>query len=84
MAAQTVDPSAEFEVFAAEQVKSGRFANAHEVLEATKSALLRQEIEENLDLEFLNRAIDEGDASGIYEGDAIADIREKYGLNANA
>jgi putative addiction module CopG family antidote len=72
-------PSAEFEKFAAEQVKSGRYANAREVLDAAKVALEREKRYQEK-LAYLKQAIAEGFASGIAEGDVIARVRERAGL----
>jgi putative addiction module CopG family antidote len=80
MPAETVSPKADFEEFAAEQVKSGRYASAAEVYRAAKGALLREAADDDLDIEYVRQAIEEGEASGIYEGDVFADIRAKYNL----
>jgi putative addiction module CopG family antidote len=78
MPAETVSPKADFEEFAAEQVKSGRYANAREVLDAAKAALARQKRYEEK-LAYLKQAIQEGIDSGVYEGDAFADVRRAMG-----
>jgi len=78
MPAETVSPKADFEEFAAEQVKSGRYANAAEVLDAAKAALARQKRYEEK-LAYLKQAIQEGIDSGVYEGDAFADVRRAMG-----
>ncbi len=70
--------SAEFEEYAAEQVKTGRYANAREVLDAAKAALERRKRYEEK-LAYLKQAIAEGQASGVYEGDAFADVRRQMG-----
>jgi putative addiction module CopG family antidote len=80
MTTQSVNLSAEFEEFAAELVKSGRYANTGEVLSAAMDALRREESDDEAKLETLLEAIDEGLASGAYEGDVFADLRTKYGL----
>ena len=78
MPAETVSPKADFEEFAAELVKSGRYANAAEVLDAAKAALARQKRYEEK-LAYLKQAIQEGIDSGVYEGDAFADVRRAMG-----
>jgi putative addiction module CopG family antidote len=83
MATRSFGVTAEFEEFVAEQVKSGRFADAREVLEAAKAALAREATDDDLDVEYVRQAIEEGEASGIYEGDVFADIRKKYGLTSS-
>ena len=70
--------SAEFEEYAAEQVKTGRYANAREVLDAAKAALEREKRYQEK-LAYLKQAIAEGEASGVYEGDAFADVRREMG-----
>jgi putative addiction module CopG family antidote len=83
MPAETVSPKADFEEFAAEQVKSGRYANAREVLDAAKAALARQKRYEEK-LAYLKQAIQEGIDSGVAEGDVFARVRERAGLPPRA
>jgi len=83
MAIQLVDASAEFASFAAEQVKSGRYANAREVLDAIKAALAREERYQEK-LAYLRQAIQEGVDSGVAEGDVFARVRERAGLPPRA
>ena len=71
--------SAEFEEYAAEQVKTGRYANAREVLDAAKAALEREKRYQEK-LAYLKQAIAEGVISGIAEGDVIARVRDRTGL----
>ncbi len=80
MAIQAVDASAEFASFASEQVKSGRYADMLEVLEAAKAALAREAEDDDLDAEYVRQAVEEGMASGIAEGDVFARLRAKYNL----
>jgi len=82
MATQSISLSIEFEEYAAELVKSGRYATAAEVLHAATQALKREECDDAAKLQLLLKALDEGEASGIYEGDIFADLRAKYGLPA--
>ena len=73
--------SAEFQRFAAEQVESGRYADAREVFEAAKAALAREgRYQEKL--AYLKQAIAAGVASGVAEGDVFARVRERAGLPA--
>jgi putative addiction module CopG family antidote len=83
MPAEDVRVTAEFQEFAAEQVKSGRFADAHEVLEAAKAALARQRYYEEK-LAYLREAIQEGVDSGVAEGDVLARVRARAGLPPRA
>jgi putative addiction module CopG family antidote len=84
MATQSISPAAaEFEQFAAEQVASGEFSSAREVLEAAKAALARQKRYQEK-LADLKQAIQEGIDSGVYEGDAFADVRREMGWKQHA
>jgi putative addiction module CopG family antidote len=70
----------EFEEFATELVKRGRYANGEEVLRAAMTALRLEECEDAAKEVFLIEAIEEGEASGIAEGDVFARVRERAGL----
>jgi antitoxin ParD1/3/4 len=63
-------------------VESGRFENASEVVRAALRTLEREERVFEAKLETLRAAIDEGDASGIAEGDVFAQVREELHLQA--
>jgi putative addiction module CopG family antidote len=80
MAAQSLSLTSEFEEFATELVKTGRYANEAEVLRAAMTALRLEECEVAAKEAFLIEAIDEGEASGIAEGDVFARVRERAGL----
>lgn len=80
MATQSISLVSEFEEFAAPLVKSGRYANATEVLRAAMDALLRAEMNEEAYDRACEEAAAEGEASGLAEGDVIGRIRAKYGL----
>jgi len=80
MATQSLSLTTEFEEFAAELVKSGRYANGNEVLRAAMAALMREECDDEAKEAFLVEAIEEGEASGIAEGDVFARVREHAGL----
>jgi hypothetical protein len=80
MATETNTLTADFEAFVAEQVKSGRYETPGAVYEAAKGALLREEADDDLDVEYVRAAIAEAEVSGIYEGDVFADLRKKYNL----
>jgi antitoxin ParD1/3/4 len=82
MATQSTPLSAEFDEFAAPLVASGRYANAAEVLHAAMEALLRAEVDEEAYNQACVRAAEEGEASGIAEGDVMARLREEFGLHA--
>lgn|GEM_PF-2743807 len=80
MATQTVSFTSEFEEFAAELVSNGRYANRDEVLRAAMTALRREECDDAAKEALLIEAIEEGEASGIAEGDVFARVRERAGL----
>jgi putative addiction module CopG family antidote len=84
MATQSLSLTTEFEEFAAELVKSGRYADGNEVLRAAMTALKREECDDEAKLAFLIEAIEEGEASGIAEGDVFARVREHAGLPQRA
>ncbi len=75
-----VDLTSELDSFVSSQVESGRFENVNEVFQAALHTLERDEREDEAKLEALRAAIDEGDASGIAEGDVFARVFKKLGL----
>jgi antitoxin ParD1/3/4 len=66
--------------FVLEKVESGRYENASEVVRAALRTLEREEQQYEAKLAALRNAIDEGDASGLAEGDVFARVREKLNL----
>lgn len=81
MAAGTVAiPSKRFDEVAQRLVASGRYASPSEVLEAAIDALEREECDEEAKEAYLEQALEEGFASGVYKGDAFADVRRELGL----
>jgi len=84
MPTETFSVIAEFQEFAAEQVKSGRFTDARAVFEALKAALERENADDDLDVEYVRQAVEEGMASGVAEGDVIGRLRQKYNLPARS
>jgi putative addiction module CopG family antidote len=83
MLTESTNVSAEFQEFAAEQVKSGRYATAREVFDAVKLALAREKSYQER-LAYLRQAIQEGMDSGIAEGDVFARARARAGLPPRA
>jgi putative addiction module CopG family antidote len=63
--------------FAEEQICAGRFASVDAFVLAATNALKESEMALLL---ALRTAIDEGDASGIVEGNAFARVRARLGL----
>jgi len=83
MPTRNVNLTPELDQFVLARVESGRFENASEVVRAALRTLEREERVFEAKLETLRAAIDEGDASGIAEGDVFAQVREALNLAAN-
>lgn len=64
--------------FIAAQIESGRYHDASEVV---RDALRSLERQDEAKLAALRKAIEEGIASGVAEGDVFAQIREEFGLS---
>jgi antitoxin ParD1/3/4 len=80
MATQSASFTVEFETYAADLVKSGRYSSAGEVLRAAIDALRREESDDAAKMEALEQALEEGFASGVAEGDVFARVRQRAGL----
>ena len=80
MPTRNVNLTQELDQFVLARVESGRFENASEVVRAALRTLEREERVYEAKLEGLRSAIDEGDASGIAEGDVFAQVRETLQL----
>jgi antitoxin ParD1/3/4 len=76
MPTRNVNLTDELDRFVLKKVKSGRYENASEVVRAALRTLEREEREYEAKLTALRTAIDEGDASGIAEGDVFARVRK--------
>ena len=66
--------------FVAKKVKTGRYENASEVVRAGLRTLEREEQRYEAKLAALRSAIDEGDKSGVAEGDVFARVRKSLKL----
>lgn len=66
--------------FVLKKVKSGHYENASEVIRAALRTLDREERQYEAKLAALRSAIDEGDSSGVAEGDALARVRKTLKL----
>ena len=82
MPTRNVNLTEELERFVLDKVESGRYENASEVVRAALRTLERDEQEYEAKLAALRNAIDEGDASGIAEGDVFTQVREQLKLPA--
>ena len=76
MPTRNVNLTDELDRFVLKKVKSGRYENASEVVRAALRTLEREEQVYEARLTALRTAIDEGDASGIAEGDVFARVRK--------
>ncbi len=82
MPTRNVNLTDELDRFVATRIENGRYESASEVVRAALRTLEREEQEYEAKLALLRQAIDEGDASGIAEGDVIARVRETLNLPA--
>jgi antitoxin ParD1/3/4 len=80
MPTRNVNLTNELDRFVLAKVESGRYENASEVVRAALRTLEREEQRYAAKLEALRTAIDEGDASGIAEGNVFQRVREKLNL----
>jgi antitoxin ParD1/3/4 len=76
MPTRNVNLTDELDRFVLTKVKSGRYENASEVVRAALRTLEREERQYEAKLAALRAAIDEGDASGVFEGDPFAYVRK--------
>ena len=82
MPTRNVNLTDELDRFVLEKVQSGRYENASEVVRAALRTLGREEELHEAKLAALRAAIDEGDASGVAEGNAFARVRKTLKLPA--
>ncbi len=80
MPTRNVNLTDELDRFVLAKVESGRYENASEVVRAALRTLEREEQQYEVKLNVLRSAIDEGDASGIAEGDVFKRARETLNL----
>jgi antitoxin ParD1/3/4 len=80
MPTRNVNLTQELDSFVLARVESGRFENASEVFRAALRTLEREERLFDVKLAALRSAIDEGDASGVAEGDVLAQVRKTLRL----
>jgi antitoxin ParD1/3/4 len=81
MPTRNVNLTEELDRFVLKKVKSGRYENASEVVRAALRTLEREEQQYEAKLAGLRAALDDGDASGIAEGDVFARVREALHLS---
>jgi antitoxin ParD1/3/4 len=80
MPTRNINLTAELDRFVATKVKSGRYENASEVVRAGLRNLEREERQYELKLAALGAAIDEGDASGVAQGNVFRRVRKNLKL----
>jgi antitoxin ParD1/3/4 len=83
MPTRNVNLTQELDCFVLSRVESGRFENASEVVRAALRTLERDEKIFEAKLAALRAAIDDGDRSGVAEGDVFQQVRETLNLSAN-
>jgi antitoxin ParD1/3/4 len=81
MPTRNVNLTDELDSFVSEKIESGRYENASEVVRAALRTLEREERQFEAKLVALRAAIDEGDASGVAEGDSFERVRQKLQLS---
>lgn len=80
MPTRNVNLTAELDRFIRDQVKSGRYENASEVVRSALRTLDHEERHFEAKLIALQAAIDEGDASGLAKGNVFARVRKTLKL----
>jgi antitoxin ParD1/3/4 len=82
MPTRNVNLTRELDNFITAKIENGRYENASEVVRAALRHLEREEKEYEAKHAALLKALDEGDASGIAEGDIFANVRKALNLPA--
>ena len=77
MPTRNINLTEELDRFVAKKVGSGKYANASEVVRAGLRALEDQERVYEAKLARLRQALEEGERSGVAEGDVFARVRSK-------
>ena len=80
MPTRNVNLTDELDRFVLAKVESGRYENASEVIRAALRVLEREEQEYAARLAALRAAIDEGDVSGVADGNPFSHVRQKLKL----
>jgi antitoxin ParD1/3/4 len=81
MPTRNVNLTDELDRFVLEKIESGRYENASEVVRAALRTLEREEQEYGAKLAALRTAIDEGDSSGVADGNPFARVRQALRLS---
>ena len=80
MPTRNVNLTEELDRFVLEKVESGRYENASEVVRSALRTLEREDQQYEAKLAALRAAIDEGDASGIANGNPFDRVRKTLNL----
>lgn len=83
MPTRNVNLTEELDRFVLDKVACGQYEDASEVVRAALRTLEREERQYEAKLARLRSEIDEGDASGVADGDVFARIRETLKLPSN-
>jgi putative addiction module CopG family antidote len=82
MATHTVSLPEELNSFVVSSVASGDYPDANAVLVDALRALERERLEDEMKMQALEEALAEGEASGVFEGDAFESVRREMGWTA--
>ena len=82
MPTRNISLTPELDSFITAKIENGRYENASEVVRAALRTLQREEQQYETKLAALRAAIDEGDASGVSDGDPFERVREALNLPA--
>jgi antitoxin ParD1/3/4 len=83
MPTRNVNLTDKLDRFVAKKVESGRYEDASEVVRAELRTLEREEQQYEVKLARLRAAIDEGDASGVAEGNVFGRVRKALTLRVS-
>ena len=84
MPTRNVNLTDELDSFVLAKVGSGRYENASEVVRAALRTLEREEQQYEARLAALRKAIDEGDRSGVAEGNSFDRLRQTLKLSGKS
>lgn len=77
MPTRNINLTPQMDKFVDTRIRSGKYANASEVLRAGLRALDRLEREDQARVEALRAGLEAGEASGVAEGDVVSEVRER-------
>lgn len=77
MPTRNINLTTQMDKFVDARIRSGKYANASEVLRAGLRALEQREREDQAKLETLRSALEAGEASGTVDGNVVGEVRER-------